>query len=53
MRYAALLFLTGCQITIAKLPAPVDSDVAGALKQHAQMLDVLADDYAKRQGQKK
>lgn len=49
MRYLAILILTGCQITLAKLPEPVDPDVAGALKQHAEMLDVLAKDYQERQ----
>jgi hypothetical protein len=43
-----LLALSGCQITIAKLPEPAPSDVVEALKQHAQMLDVLAKDYQSR-----
>jgi hypothetical protein len=42
------LILSGCQLTIQRLPSPVDPDVAGALKQLAQNVDVLAADYQKR-----
>jgi hypothetical protein len=43
-----LIALSGCQITIARLPSPVDPKVAGALVQHAQNLDVLIADYKER-----
>lgn len=45
---SVLIALLGCQITIARLPSPVDPDVAGALKQLAQNVDVLAADYQER-----
>lgn len=43
-----VVLLSGCQITIAKLPEPISADVASALQQHAQMLDVLAKEYQER-----
>lgn len=47
-----LIALSGCQLTIARLPSPVDPDVAGALKQLAQNVDVLAADYQERKSLK-
>lgn len=49
----SLILLSGCQITVAKLPDPVPADVAEALKQHAQILDVLAKEYQERNKDKK
>ena len=46
------LLLSGCQLTIQRLPAPVEADVAGALKQHAENLNVLIEDYKARHPQK-
>lgn len=56
MRYLAILLLTGCQLTVARLPEPVNPDVAQKLVQQEQkliqqeeVLKVLAEDYNKRQ----
>lgn len=49
MRYLAILLLTGCQLTIARLPEPVSPDLAQKLIQQEEVLKVLADDYNKRQ----
>lgn len=49
MRYLAILLLTGCQLTIARLPEPVSPDLVQKLSQQEEVLKVLADDYNKRQ----
>ena len=46
------LILSGCQLTIQRLPAPVDPDVAKIVANHDEALKVLADDYNKRQEKK-
>lgn len=48
MRYLIILILTGCQITVARLPAPVDAEVAKVLGNHEQALKVLVDEYNKK-----
>lgn len=45
----SLIALSGCQLTIARLPEPVNPDVAQKLIQQEEVLKVLADDYNKRQ----
>ncbi len=44
----SILFLAGCQITVAKLPEPLDPQLVGVLKNHEETLAVLADEYKKR-----
>lgn len=43
---ASLIVLSGCQMTIAKLPSP--DAPATVVQEHAQVLKVLVDDYNKR-----
>lgn len=45
IKYLALLLLTGCQITVSKIPDPVNPDVAKLLSEHQQALEVLVKEY--------
>jgi len=53
MRYLAILILTGCQITVARLPEPISADVAKVLDNHEQALKVLVDEYNKKNKEQK
>jgi uncharacterized lipoprotein YajG len=49
----SILILAGCQITVAKLPDPVDPQILETLKNYEQTLSVLVEDYKKRNEPKK
>ena len=40
-----LLALTGCQVTVQKLPDPVNPDLASVIQEHSKALQVLVDEY--------